>query len=102
VNKNRYLVLAAVAVSLVFAFCCYVFWAVFGRSHGTAAMVVAIVAQGACFGVGPFFAIYIALAYTRKSLRPPNYPRINHLRISGKYESVGKFGEAGISPLRLT
>jgi hypothetical protein len=102
VTKNRYVLLAAVGSTLVLAFCFYTFWAVFEWPHGMGATFAAIIAETVSFGIAPFLAIFIGLAYTRKSLRPPNHPRIEHLRIAGKYRAVGKFGEAGISPLRLT
>jgi hypothetical protein len=31
----------------------------------------------------------------------PNYPRIEHLRIAGKYQAMGRFGEIGVNPLNL-
>jgi hypothetical protein len=60
--------------------------------------------------VGAMIPIFIALAVSvgvavpasrRKSLRPPNCPRIEHLRIAGKYQAVGTSAEMGISPLHL-
>lgn len=58
--------------------------------------------------VGALIPIFVALAaglgvafslLGRKSLRPSNYPRIEHLRIAGKYQ--GTAAEMGISPLHL-
>ena len=58
--------------------------------------------------VGTMIPIFIALAVSvgvavpasrRKSLRPSDYPRIEHLRIAGKYH--GSWAQMGMSPLRL-
>lgn len=58
--------------------------------------------------VGTTIPIFIALAVSvgvavpvsrRESSRPPDYPRIEHLRIAGKYH--GSCAQMGISPLRL-
>jgi hypothetical protein len=58
--------------------------------------------------VGTMIPIFIALAVSvgvaipasrRKSLRLSDYPRIEHLRIAGKYH--GSCSQMGISPLRL-
>lgn len=66
--------------------------------------------------VGALISIFIALAATlgvavpalrRKSLRPSNYPRIEHLRIAGKYSTSANMSgkeyhwSMGSSPLHL-
>lgn len=75
-------------------------WVVFARPYGTAGTIAASMA--------PFIAVFVALgivfvaaASARKPLRPSNYPRIEHLRVAGKYQTADRFGETGISPLHL-
>lgn len=100
---KRYFLLAAVS-TIVWAFCSVIALCVFfDRRNSTIETIVAIIAQPAVLGVGPFIAIVAAFAFTRKSLRPrpSNYPRIEHLRIAGKYHAVGSSAEMGISPLHL-
>jgi len=98
---KRYVLPATVFAVLVFAFCCYVFWMVFGRLHGGNETIVAIVAQAGMFiPLAVVFGVTFAVAiYSDKPLRSPNYPRIEHLRIAGKYQ--GTAAEMGISPLHL-
>lgn len=73
---------------------------VFERPYGTIGTIAASIAPfiGAFVVLGIVFA---GAALARKPLRSPNYPRIEHLRIAGKYQAVGRFGEMGISPLHL-
>lgn len=99
---KRYFLLVAVSAILL-TFCSMIALCVaFDRRYGTIWPIAAIIAQGAALGVAPFVAIVAAFAFKPKSLRPPNYPRIEHLRIAGKYHSVRRFSaEMGISPLRL-
>ena len=89
----------------IFLFFCSVtaFYEVFDGRYGTIGTIATIIAQAAVLWVGPFVAIVAALAFTRKSLRPSNYPRIEHLRIAGKYkyQAVRRSAEMGISPLHL-
>lgn len=87
-------------VVLAMAICALVAsWVVFERPYGTVGAIVA--------SLVPFIALFVVLlvifvaAAKRKPLRSPNYPRIEHLRIAGKYQAVGRFGEMGISPLHL-
>lgn len=75
-------------------------WVVFLRPYGTMGTIAA--------NIGPFIGVLVALgiafvaaASARKPLRPSNYPRIEHLRIAGKYQAAERFGEMGISPLHL-
>jgi hypothetical protein len=101
VAQKRYFLLVAVSAILwacsVIAFC-----ATFRRPYGSIETIVEIIAQGAVLGVAPFVAIVAALAFKPKSLRPSNYPRIEHLRIAGRYHPVRRFSaDMGISPLHL-
>lgn len=76
-------------------------WVVFERPYGTLGTIAA--------GLAPFIAVFAALgiifvgaaASRTKPLRPSNYPRIDHLRIAGKYQAVGTSAKIGISPLHL-
>jgi hypothetical protein len=75
-------------------------WVAFERPYGTIGTIAA--------GIAPFMALIVALgivfagaALARKPLRPSNYPRIEHLRIAGKYQTGGRSAEIGFSPLHL-
>lgn len=76
------------AIALLLAVCALIAsWVVFERPYGTAGKIAA--------GIGPYIGILVALgigvmaAFKRKALRSSNYPRIEHLRIAGKYQAVG-------------
>jgi len=88
-------------VVLAMAICALIAsWVVFERPYGTIGTIAASIAPF----IGPFVVLGIALtaaASRRKPLRSSNYPRIEHLRIAGKYQTVGRLGEMGISPLHL-
>jgi nitrate/nitrite transporter NarK len=100
VALQRYSRIAAVSVT-VLAFCAVIAsWVVLERPYGTIGKIAASIA--------PFIALFVALgialaaaAFRRKPLRSPNYPRVEHLRIAGKYHAVGRYGEMGSSPLHL-
>ena len=104
-TPKRYFLAAAFSSIFLFSCSVFVFLAAFDRrfgAMGTAAIIVAqIVAQAVCFGVAPYVAIFAAFAFERKSLRRANYPRIEHLRIAGKYQAAGSRAEMGFSPLHL-
>jgi len=90
-------------VVLAMAICALIAsWVVFERPYGTIGTIAASLAPFIAFIV-PFFVLFVIVvaAAKRKPLRSPNYPRIEHLRIAGKYQAVGRFGETGISPLHL-
>ena len=87
-------------VVLAMAICALIAsWVVFERPYGTIGTIAASLA--------PFIGLFVVLfvivvaAAKRKPLRSPNYRRIEHLRIAGKYHAVGRYGEVGISPLHL-
>ena len=88
------------SVVLAMAICALIAsWVVFERPYGTIGTIAASLA--------PFIALFVVLfvvavaAARRKPRRSPNYPRIEHLRIAGRYQAMGRFGETGISPLHL-
>ena len=85
---------------ILLAFCTLIAsWVVFERPYGTIATIAASIAPF----VAPFVVLGVALAAAfskRKPLRS-NYPRIEHLRIAGKYQAVGTSADIGISPLHL-
>jgi hypothetical protein len=103
VAPKRHVLLAAISSFLVLVFCTYMFWVVFERPSGTMGTTVAvIVAQATALGVAPFVALFVVFAGRRKPLRPPNYPRIEHLRIAGRYQPERRFSaDIGVSPLHL-
>ena len=86
-------------VVLAMAICALIAsWVAFERPYllsGTIGTIVAIIIpQAVVLGI-------VLAAATRKPPRSPNYPRIEHLRIAGKYHPVGRYGEMGSSPLNL-
>lgn len=95
IRKVVSFVVLAMAICVVIAS-----WVVFERPYGTMGTIAA--------GMAPCIALFVALGivfagvvFARKPLRPTNYPRIEHLRIAGKYQAAGRFGEVGVSPLYL-
>ncbi len=68
-------------------------------SNGSTALVLGSLAVP--IGSAVWVALFVP-AFTRKPSPPPNYPRIEHLRIAGKYNSTGSSARIGVSPLRLT
>ena len=101
---RRYFIAAAVICTFT-AFCGIVALGVvidrrFG-SYGTIVPILAVVPGLALPALALALALLaLALALARKPSRPPNYPRIEHLRISGKY-SPGGAADLGVSPLHL-
>ena len=91
-RKHYFLALAVVFIAVAFA-SLLVLCVAIGRRYGSnIAIIVA---------VGPLLAVAIWVAvFTRKPSRPANYPRIEHLRIAGKYAPTGA-SKIGVSPLRL-
>ena len=100
-TPKRYFLAAAFSSIFLFSCSVFVFLAAFDRRFGAVGTAAIIVAQAVCFGVAPYVAIFAAFAFERKSLRRANYPRIEHLRIAGKYQAVGSRAEMGFSPLHL-
>jgi|SRR6516164_2058075 len=87
-------------VVLAMAICALIAsWVVFERPYGTIGTIAASLAPFIASFVGLF--VIVVAAAKRKPLRSPNYPRIEHLRIAGKYQAVGTSAEMGISPLHL-
>ncbi|HUA00339.1 MAG TPA: hypothetical protein VMB02_08415 [Candidatus Aquilonibacter sp.] len=85
------------AVALTFLFVAFsallVLSVAIDRRYGSdAAMTLAV---GAAIAVAIWPAMLV-----RKPSRPANYPRIEHLRIAGKYASTGA-AKVGVSPLHL-
>jgi hypothetical protein len=71
------------------------------QSHRWSAAVIAAGSAGTMVPI--FVAIFLAMAVpmlARKPSQPVNYPRIEHLRIAGKYAPANP-AKIGVSPLRL-
>jgi len=103
-RKHHFLTLAvvftAVAFALVFALCAAINRWFFsnGAKIGVAGDFIASFMP---IAVAIFMPIAIAIAaLMRKSPQRPNYPRIEHLRIAGKYAPTGA-AKMGVSPLYL-
>jgi hypothetical protein len=102
-RRHYFLVFAAV---FIFMASVAVFILCFDLRYGSSGAVMAVIAAGAA---GAPFIISIATAiaiaifvpmFARKPLQPANYPRIEHLRIAGKYAPTSA-AKIGLSPLRL-
>lgn len=106
---KRYFTPAAVTVIFlafcgVFALGVILVGAALDREYSAiGAMIPIVVALAAALGI-------LVAALRRKSLRPSNYPRIEHLRIAGKYHVEGTSAKMsgkeyhwsmGSSPLHL-
>ena len=103
-RKHYFLALAvvftAVAFALAFALCAAINHWFFsnGAKMGVAGDFIASFMP---IAVAIFMPIAIAIAaLMRKSPQRPNYPRIEHLRIAGKYAPTGA-SKVGVSPLHL-
>lgn len=77
-----------VASSAILALCVAI-----DRRYGSS--IAAIWVVGAAIAVPMWSAMFV-----RKPSRPANYPRIEHLRIAGKYAPTGA-SKVGVSPLHL-
>jgi uncharacterized membrane protein len=91
-RKHNFLVLAVVFVSVAFG-ALFVLSAAIDRRYGS--NIAIIVAMGTAVAVALWPAMLV-----RKPSRPANYPRIEHLRIAGKYAPTGA-SKVGVSPLHL-
>ena len=82
-----------------------VFCIAFPVTHGAHERSSAIAAIAA---VGPFvplffslFTVFAVVPFLARNTEKPNHPRINHLRIAGKYRPQGFTARECFSPLRL-
>lgn len=101
-SRKQYFFLALAAV-LTFMASVAVFILCFsiGQRYGSNGAVIAVIAAagaGIPIWVGVGVAIFAPMLFVRKP--PVNYPRIEHLRIAGKYEPTGA-AKMGVSPLHL-
>jgi len=104
-RKHYFLALAMVFVALAFALVFVLCVAIERHLSATAAsagVAAGIIASWTPIAVGVFLPIAAALFLMRKPSRPPrpNHPRIEHLRIAGKYAPTGS-AKMGVSPLDL-
>ena len=70
------------------------------RSNGAVVAVIAAAGAGIPIWIGVAVAIVLPLMSAGKPSQPVNYPRIEHLRIAGKYAPTGA-AKMGVSPLHL-
>lgn len=93
-------VFAAVAFALVFALCAAIDRRLFSNAAGLGVWGSTI-ATWTPIAVAIFVPLFAAiLMFVRKPSRWPNYPRIEHLRIAGKYAPTSAT-KMGVSPLHL-
>jgi hypothetical protein len=69
------------------------------RSNAAVISLIAAAGSGIPIWVGVFFAIFAPMIAREPSHRA-NYPRIDHLRIAGKYTPTSA-AKIGVSPLHL-
>jgi hypothetical protein len=89
------LVFVAVAFALMFALCAAIDRRLFSNSA-----IVGVVGGVVATWVPIAFGIFIAIYYMPRPPRQLNYPRIEHLRIAGKYAPTSA-SKIGVSPLHL-
>lgn len=92
-RKRHFLVLAAAFIFVTFAALFVLCLAIdlrYGSNVAATAVAVAV----------PIWVAIWAAMFTRKPSHPANYPRIEHLRIAGKYASTSA-AKMGVSPLHL-
>ena len=94
-SRKHYFAMSAAV--FVFLACVALFIAI---THGYASRSVVIAVGWAGMAVPLLVAIYLPLMVLRKPSRPVNYPRIEHLRIAGKYAPTSA-AKIGVSPLHL-
>jgi hypothetical protein len=101
---RRYFPPAGIAAIFAFLGALIVFCIAFDVTHATPGRESAIAAIAA---VAPFVSLFVPLfivfsaPFFTRNTQKPNHPRINHLRIAGKYQEQGLIAERGLSPLRL-
>ena len=99
-SSRRYFIAAAVICTSA-AFCLIVALGVLiDRRFEFYGAIVPILAVVPGFVLTLACGLVLTLACTRKPFRSPNYPRIEHLRIAGKYSPTGS-ADFGISPFHL-
>lgn len=91
-RKHNFLALAVVFIAVAFASLLVLCFAI-GRRFGPNVAIIAAVEAGVVVAI--FLPVFM-----RKPSRPANYPRIEHLRIAGKYAPTGA-SKVGVSPLHL-
>jgi hypothetical protein len=92
-SRKHYFLPVAVAFFLAVFSALLVLGMAIDRRYGSD--TATLVALGTAFAL----AIWPAM-FMRKRSRPANYPRIEHLRIAGKYAPTGA-AKMGVSPLHL-
>jgi GrpB protein len=99
-RKYFFLVLASVFM-LVASVAVFILCFAMDQRYLSKGAVIAVGWAGMAVAVFlPFFVAIFAPALARKSSAPANYPRIEHLRIAGKYAPTGA-AKIGVSPLNL-
>ncbi len=101
---KRYFLPAAIFAVFVLFCSVFAFWVVFEMRYGTTrTTIVGVIAQAGAFIPLAVVLFIIWAASTRKPPRSPNYPRVEHLRIAGRYDyrAERSSAEIGISPLHL-
>jgi hypothetical protein len=91
-RKHYFLALAVVFISVTFAALLVLCVAIDRRYGSNTAIIEAI-------GAAILGAMWMAM-FPRKPSQQANYPRIEHLRIAGKYASMDA-AKIGVSPLHL-
>ena len=91
-RKHYFLALAVVFISVTFAALLVLCVAIDRRYGSNIAIIEAI-------GAAILMAMWMAM-FPRKSSQRANYPRIEHLRIAGKYAPTDA-ARIGVSPLHL-
>jgi hypothetical protein len=99
-SRKHYFFLALAALTFMASVAVFILCFAIDRRYGSNGGVIAAAGAGIPIWVGVAVAIFAPMFFVRKPSQPVNYPRIEHLRIAGKYAPTGA-AKIGVSPLHL-
>lgn len=101
-SRKQYLFLALAVVMFIASIAVFILCFAIDqryRSNGAVDAIITAAGAGIPIWVGVAVAIFAPM-FARKPSQPANYPRIEHLRIAGKYAPTSA-AKIGVSPLHL-
>lgn len=104
-SRRHYFFLALAVLMFMASVAVFILCFAIERRHDSNGAVIAVIAAIAAAGANIPIWVGVAVAilapmFARKSSQAVNYPRIEHLRIAGKYAPTGA-AKTGVSPLHL-
>jgi hypothetical protein len=101
-RKHYLLALAVVFTSVAFAAVCALGYKLMVSGlkgfHGYGSVIAIMVGPGVAFAASMWVVFWVV--FMRKPSQRANYPRVEHLRIAGKYAPAGA-SKVGVTPLHL-